>query len=63
MTPRYSVETLNFLTVIFLFQDTPAIEQNLDKSYMNGDHVDDSIYAARPKSYSEYRSETVIERY
>uniref|UniRef100_A0A1I7U0S5 Na_H_Exchanger domain-containing protein n=1 Tax=Caenorhabditis tropicalis TaxID=1561998 RepID=A0A1I7U0S5_9PELO len=44
-------------------QDAPALEKNFDKSYMNGDHVDETIYAARPKTYSEYRSETVIERY
>lgn len=44
-------------------QDAPAIEKNFDKTYMNGDHVDETIYAARPKTYSEYRSEAVIERY
>ncbi|CAI2356382.1 unnamed protein product [Caenorhabditis sp. 36 PRJEB53466] len=44
-------------------QEPQEIEKTYDRSYMNGDNVDETIYAARPKTYSEYRAETVIERY
>uniref|UniRef100_A0A8R1HHW8 Na_H_Exchanger domain-containing protein n=1 Tax=Caenorhabditis japonica TaxID=281687 RepID=A0A8R1HHW8_CAEJA len=44
-------------------QDSPVAEKNFAKSYINGEHVDETIYAARPKTYSEYRSETLVERY
>ncbi|CAI5454298.1 unnamed protein product [Caenorhabditis angaria] len=41
----------------------PPIEKS---SYFNGDNIDDTtsnVYTSRPKTYSEYRTETVIERY